>query len=66
MSQVNWDAFGTGDVDPHQAVHEQLIGYMETGHHGAARALLKEHAEQYPEMAETLRLSLVRKYGTGL
>ena len=66
MSQVNWEAFDRGGPDVHYEVTDKLQGAMETGHHAAARELLEEYSVQYPEMAEALRLSLVRKYGTGL
>lgn len=66
MSQVSWEAFEK-DIDrKHQEVLEKLNGAMETGHHAVARELLDEYAKEYPAKAEALRLSLVRKFGTGL
>lgn len=67
MSQINWNAFNTDDADAtHERVASQLAGLMETGHHGKARELLDTYAVDFPTLAEALRLSLVRKYGTGL
>jgi hypothetical protein len=66
MSQVSWDAFEKGIDEKHQLVAERLNAAMETGHTAAARELLDEYSKEYPTKAEALRLSCVRKYGTGL
>lgn len=60
------DAFD-GGVDPtHFAVAEQVYACMETGNLGQAATLMEQYAKEHPEQADTLRLSLVRDYGTGL
>lgn len=66
MSQVNWQAFDKAGPQVHVEVNSKLQAAMETGHHAVARELLEEYAVEYPDKAEVLRLSLVRKYGTGL
>lgn len=67
MSSVSFDAF---NVDPAQAYHQevadQLMGFMETGHHSEARELLDTYAEEHPLKSDVLRLSLVGRFGTGL
>lgn len=63
MSRVGWDAF---DPDPHQATLEKLNQLMESGHKGEARTLIREYSKDHPTKAEAMRLSLVRRYGTGL
>lgn len=68
MSGVSWDSFveaPEGSFD-HAGVQAKLMGAMETGHRGVAREILDEYAKEYPNEAEILRLSLVRRYGTGL
>lgn len=66
MSRVSWDAFEAQIDQRHQDVLEKLTAAMETGHHAAARELLEEYAKEYPAKSEALRLSLVRRFGTGL
>ena len=67
MSGVSWGAFDAPvDAFDHRAVQDKLMGLMETGYHGAARDHLNEYAKDFPDKAESLRLSLVRLYGTGL
>lgn len=63
---VSWDAFERDIDQQHQLVLERLNGFMESGHNGAARELLDKYAKEYPTKAEAMRLSLVRKFGTGL
>jgi hypothetical protein len=66
MSQVNWDAFSIGPDPVHQETQEKVYGYMESGHHGAARELIAEYGKTHGAKAEALRLALVRDFGTGL
>lgn len=68
MSGVHWGAIG-GPLYPrtvHDEVRDAVTGAMETGRRGTAAELLKLYASEHPEQAEALRLSLVRKYSTGL
>ena len=50
----------------YREVSDEVAVLMETGQHGKARELLAEFAVEAPEQSETIRLSCVRKYGTGL
>ena len=63
---VSWEAFENDIDQQHQLVLEKLNGYMESGYNGKARELLDEYGKEYPTKAEAMRLSLVRRYGTGL
>ncbi|QQO90796.1 hypothetical protein [Pseudomonas phage Misse] len=64
MSQVSWGALN-GD-DEHQALRRKVYAAMESGHNDEARKLLDEYAKQNKSYAESLRLSLIRDFGTGL
>lgn len=64
--KLGWDAFANDVDQQHQLLLEKLNGYMESGYNGKARELLDEYAKEYPIKAEAMRLSLVRRYGTGL
>lgn len=50
----------------YREVSDEIAVLMETGQHGKARTVLAEFAVESPEQSESIRLSCVRKYGTGL
>lgn len=60
------NSFGSGTDPIHFTVAEQVYACMETGNLGHAATLVEQYAKEHPEQADTLRLSLVRDYGTGL
>jgi len=66
MSQVSWEAFEANIDAVHRETQEKVYGYMESGHHGAARELIAEYGKTHGAKAEALRLALVRDFGTGL
>jgi hypothetical protein len=66
MTKVSWEAFEAEIDAVHRDTREKVYGYMESGHHGAARELIAEYSKLHRDKAEALRLALVRDFGTGL